>query len=366
MRRVARGPAWPLAVAAFALASCAAGPPSPPPAGSPPDSLAASGPSAGQREGAGSSLLPLAPTRVRRAFEEVRLTREKTHWRADCWSVFVGGPVPETVTFGLPEFEVGGDSLGGSTLSDLEFRLDGVVVAPSPAPAPEQDVGAPVGIRHFHSWRVAFATEEVRVARVRFRLVASRSESGEEFLFFYLNPGTPWAGPSGRVNLEVVLGDGGTRDLVADWVRPDGFFVTGAEAVWRLDAEEPVQDLVIARRAPSDWLAGVPDRREGLLSLSPEERSARLAAGTPREWSFWRAQLWARHGDPGVDPEWAARLAAEPWARALAAPEPVAQWPSAERLLLADLEDRLEAWQRRGVPDPEAARDLAAPGGSAR
>jgi hypothetical protein len=310
--------------------------------------------------------MALAPTRVRRALEEVRLTRQAAGWQVECTSVFVGGPVPETVRIGLPEFEVPGESPRGGTLSDLEFRLDGIAVAPTSALAPEEDVGAPGGIRHFHVWRIGFATEEVRVARVRYRVGASRTEEGEELLFFYLNPGTPWAGPSGRVNVYAWLGEGGTRDLIVEWVRPDDYFVTAEEAVWRLDAEEPAQDLVLAVRPPADWLAAVPRREEGLLSLPGERREARMAAGTPREWSFWRAHLWARHGHAASDEEWAARLADEPWYRARDTPEPVAAWSAAERLLLAELEDRLEAWERRALPDPEAARELAEPAGGGR
>ena len=62
-------------------------------------------------EGAGASLVPLSNTRVRRALQEVHLVRQGDSWRAECLDVFVGGPIPETVQIGLPEFEAAEDSL---------------------------------------------------------------------------------------------------------------------------------------------------------------------------------------------------------------------------------------------------------------
>lgn len=308
--------------------------------------------------------MPLSPTRVRRVFEEVRLVREPEAWRAEVLELFVGGPIPETVHIGLPEFESPDDSLGAPTLSDLQFTLDGFEIAPDSASAPPEDLGAPAGIRQFHAWRIPFRADQVRAVRLTFRVRPTRTEMGEEMLFFYLNPGTPWAGPSGRINMHADLGDAASQDLVADWLRPSEYFVTDRTVQWRMDHEEPDQDLVLVLRPPADWLAEVPDRQRGLLAVEPGPRAARVAAATPRELAFWRAHLWARHGASPGDSTWRAAFAAEPWYREQAVPTPVAEWSGEERALLAEIEDRLDLWSRRQLPDPRAAREQSrAPNG---
>ena len=328
--------------------------------------VAAPGPAGGQPEGrrlpgerllegAGASLVPLSPTRVRRVFEELRLVRESESWRAEVIEFFVGGPIPETVHIGLPEFE-SPDSLGAPTLSDVRFTVDGFEIAPDSAPAPPEDAGAPAGIRQFHSWRIPFRADEVRAVRLTFRVRPTRTEMGEEMLFFYLNPGTPWAGPSGRINILADLGAAESQDLVADWLRPGDYSVTRHAVQWRMDLEEPDQDLVLVLRAPEDWLAETPDRGQGLLALDPAERASRLGAATARELAFWRAHLWARHGAADRDSIWRAVFEAESWYRASADAAPVAEWSGEERALLAEIEDRLDLWSRRQLPSPEEAR----------
>ena len=314
-------------------------------------------------EGAGASLVPLSPTRVRRVFEEVHLVREAASWRAEVVEIFVGGPVPETVHLGLPEFEAPDDSLSTPTVSDLRFTLDGYEIAPDSASAPPEDVGAPAGIRKFHSWRIPFRADEVRAVRLTYRVRPTRTDTGEEMLFFYLNPGTPWAGPSGRINLRADLGAAESADLVAEWLRPTEYFVSEHTVHWRLDLEEPDQDLVLALRPAEDWLATTPNREDGLLSLEPEARSTRLAGATARELSFWRAHLWARRGAVPTDAAERRALTEEAWFRAASQPTPVEEWSGPERALLAEIEDRLDQWGRRRLPSPEEARSQTQPTG---
>jgi hypothetical protein len=312
-------------------------------------------------EGAGSSLVPLAPTRVRRRIEDLTLRRRPDSWTVEAVDVFEAGPVTETVTVGLPDFEGVSDEGGRrSTLSDVSLVVDGIEVEPVLAPPPvTADLGAPGGIGRIYSWELRFSPEQLKVVRLRYRVLASRTRQGDELLFFYLNTGTPWFGESGRINLRVELEDATTRELVPSWIRPAGFGVRPRSLVWRLHEEEPESDLVLAMRPFQDPLAGFEDRSLGLLAMGPEEIEGHLDRSTPREWDFWRAFLQARRGEPVAEDAIGELLGAEAWYRATLPGQRPRAMTAEEEALFEMLTQRLTEWEAMQLPSPQDLRSTA-------
>lgn len=261
--------------------------------------------------GAGTSLLPLSQTRVARVLEDVSLQRVGDLWTIDVSDLWFGGGAPEVVRVGLPDFESVPDS-GASrpTLEDVRLAVDGVELTPALEPGPAHpNLPGLGGIGRFYVWQVPFAAEEWKLARVTYRLHASRTQGGEELLFYYLNPGTPWRGASGRVNARFDLGEEQAEDLVPGWLRPASFVIQGSAVVWRLATEEPEEDLVLAVRSFRDPRTGFSGGASP-LTLSPLERDEWLGRGTPREWRFWKDFLRVRRGQAARDSSFAALLGA--------------------------------------------------------
>jgi hypothetical protein len=309
-------------------------------------------------EGAGSSLVPLAPTRVRRRIEDLTLRREGDRWRVEAVDVFESGASPEAVLVGLPDFEGVSDTGGRrSTLSDVTLTVDGVEIAPTLEPPPmAADLGSPGGIGRIYSWRLQFAPEERKVIRLRYRLVPSRTRQGDELLFFYLNTGTPWFGESGRINVRVELDQPTTGELVLGWLRPRNFGVRPNVAIWQLADEEPTSDLVLALRPFQNPLDGYQDRALGLLELAGEQWPAVLERSTPREWEFWRAYLHARRGEPPAEEDFRALFEAETWYAPKAEGELPREWSEAEESLFELLTEHMREWERVQLPSPDELR----------
>jgi len=260
--------------------------------------------------GAGTSLLPLSETRVARVLEDVLLVRHGDVWTIDVSDLWFGGGAPEAVRVGLPDFESVPDS-GASkpTLEAVRLVVDGAELGPALEPGPAHpNLPGLGGIGRFYVWQVPFAPEEWKLGRLTYRLHASRTQGGEELLFYYLNPGTPWRGASGRVNARFELGSEATEDLVPGWLRPSSFAIQGSAVVWKLATEEPEEDLVLALRAFRDPRSGFAPGSDGPLALSPLERDEWLGRGTPREWRFWKDALRVRRGEAARDSSFAALL----------------------------------------------------------
>ena len=308
--------------------------------------------------GAGSSLLPLSPTRIRRLAEDLLLRRHDGFWSVEVMDVFEAGPAPETVDIGLPDFEAAsGDGSARPTLLDVEITVDGVEIAPRFEPPPgEEDLGTPGGIKRFYSWRIEFQSEERKIVRLRYRLANSRAQQGDELLFYYLNTGTPWAGSSGRVNVRIELGDASPSDLVTAWLRPRNYRVGEDYVVWRLDADEPEEDLVIGLRPFRDPLDGYADRSGGLLSLPESEWRIRLANETPRGWRFWRAFLRARSGVAPADSTFREILEGETWYHPVAESSAPRDFTSEENKLFQQIGADLRDWESSALPSPEELR----------
>lgn len=303
--------------------------------------------------GAGTSLLPLSETRVARVLEDVSLVRQGDVWAIDVADMWFGGGAPEVVRVGLPDFESVPDS-GASrpTLEDVRLVVDGLELTPALEPGPAHpNLPGLGGIGRFYVWQVPFTAEEWKLGRLRYRLRASRTQGGEELLFYYLNPGTPWRGASGRVNARFDLGAEAIEDLVPGWLRPANFTVQGATVVWRVATEEPEEDLVLALRAFHDPRAAFPAGADGPLALTPLERDEWLGRGTPREWRFWKDALRLRRGEPARDATFASLLG-PPKARKPRKPT------KSERALDALLDRRLADWERHraSVEDTTRAR----------
>jgi hypothetical protein len=198
------------------------------------------------------------------------------------------------------------------------------------------------GIARFYAWAIPFGPEEWKLARLRYRVRASRTQGGEELLFYYLNPGTPWRGPSGRVNARFELGDETVDDLVPGWLRPARYGVDGNAVVWSLATEEPEEDLVLALRPFADPRPRFPDRAAGPLALSPLERDEWLGGSTPKEWRFWLDFVRVRCGEAPRDSS---------FTRLLGAPVRTKPRPPSrpERGLVAALERRLAEWESHRV-----------------
>ena len=301
--------------------------------------------------GAGASLLPLSPTRVARVIEDVSLVRRGGSWSIEVVDVMVGGGGPETVRVGLPDFESAPDS-GASrpTLEDVGFVVDGDSLAPAIEPGPARpDLPGLGGIGRFYTWAVPFGAEEWKLARLTYRVSASRTQGGEELLFYYLNPGTPWRGPSGRVNARFDLGDESVEDVVPGWLRPQHFGIDGNAVVWALASEEPEEDLVLALRAFRDPRAQFPDAARGPLGLTPLERDDWLGRSTPREWRFWLDFVRARRGEAIRDTSFTALLPGAPRSKPRAPTR-------AERDLAAALERRLSEWESHRLAAADTTR----------
>jgi KDO2-lipid IV(A) lauroyltransferase len=305
--------------------------------------------------GAGTSLLPLSETRVARVLEDVLLARRDDRWTIDVSDLWFGGGAPEVVRVGLPDFESVPDS-GASkpTLEDVRLVVDGVELTPSLEPGPAHpNLPGMGGIGRFYVWQVPFAAEEWKLGRVTYRLHASRTQGGEELLFYYLNPGTPWRGASGRVNARFDLGDESAEDLVPGWLRPASFVIQGSAVVWRLATEEPEEDLVLATRAFHDPRGAFPGA-DGSLTLSPLERDEWLGRGTPREWRFWKDFLRVRRGEAAKDASFAMLLGPPKSKKPRRATKP-------EAALDGLLDRRLAEWERHRAVLPDTARaDTAA------
>ena len=310
--------------------------------------------------GAGTSLMPLAPTGVARLAEDLLVRRVPGGWTVEAIDVFIAGGAPETVPVGLPDFQAADSTGGATTLSGVQLLVDGVELAAAIEPPPlEQDLSGLGGVGRFLVWRLPFRADERKVVRLRFRVGVSGTERGEQMLFYYLNTGTPWRGPSGRVSARVEIGPGATDDLVAAWLRPTRFGVTDSSLTWQLDGEEPEEDLVVALADPRDPAAGLADPARGPLALGPGEREEWLARTTPREWSFWQAWLRARRGEAPADSAWRARFAAEPWFRER--PAGRLRRATAPETALADALRRRQAeWAAHAIP---AAAQAPAAGG---
>jgi KDO2-lipid IV(A) lauroyltransferase len=306
--------------------------------------------------GAGTSLLPLAPTRVARLAEDLVVRRVPGGWAVDVIDVFIGGGAPEVVPAGLPDFEAAADTEAvRSTLSEVRLLADGVELPASIEPPPlEKDLPGLGGVGRFFVWQLRFAADERKVVRLSFRVGTSGTEGGEELLFYYLNTGTPWRGPSGRVNARVELGPRGSDDLVAGWLRPTRFGVTDSSVTWLLDGEEPEEDLVVASAAGRDPLGGFTDRERGPLALGTVEREEWLARTTPREWRFWQAWLRARLGEAPADSALRARLSAEPWFAGRPAGR-LRRPTKPEAALLQALTRRQAEWAGHAIPPDERA-----------
>ncbi len=304
--------------------------------------------------GAGSSLVPLAETRVARVIEDLLVRRDHEGWSVDEVDVFQAGAAPEVVPIGWPDFQAETDTgQAQPTLSEVRLLADGVEVAAVIEPPPAgNDLPGLGGIGRLFEWRVRFDSDDRRLLRLHYRVRSSRTERGEELLFYYLNTGTPWRGPSGRVNARFELGELSSEDLVAGWLRPDHFGVSASAVTWVLTGEEPEEDLVVALRPPEDSLFAFPAGGRGPLTLSPPEREEWVARGTPREWRFWRAYVRALLGETPGDSVLAARVRAASWFR----PRPanhLRKATRAEAALLASLDRRLSEWEGHRIPAAE-------------
>jgi hypothetical protein len=291
--------------------------------------------------GAGTSLLPLSETRVARVLEDVSLRRAGDVWTIDVADLWLGGGAPEVVRVGLPDFESVPDS-GASkpTLEDVRFAIDGVELVPSLEPGPAHpNLPGLGGIGRFYVWQVPFAAEEWKLGRLTYRLHASRTQGGEELLFYYLNPGTPWRGASGRVNARFDLGSELAEELVPGWLRPASFAIQDTAVLYRLATEEPEEDLVLALRAFHDPRSAFPAGGDGPLGLSPLERDEWLGRGTPMEWRFWKDYLRVRRGVAARDSAFAALLGPPKSQKARKATKP-------EAGLDALLDRHLAEWER--------------------
>jgi hypothetical protein len=292
-------------------------------------------------ETATCSLLPLGETHVARIVEDVRVVRADSAWIVETVVLFQGPGVAETVPVGLPVFGAGADSASLPDLVSVRLTLDGVLLVPSLEMPPAAELPGAGGLERLYTWRLPFAAEETKVVRLSYRLAAPPAGEEDDLLFYYLNTGTPWRGPSGRVNVRAELGARSADDLVAGWLRPVRFGVSDSTATWILSDEEPEVDIVLALRTFVDPRSSFTDREKGPLSLGGLEQEEWLDRLTPRQWRSVRAYVRARLGETPADPEEAARIQAEPWFRSRRSPRK----PNAkENALLAMVDRRLREW----------------------
>ncbi|MGH7725724.1 MAG: lysophospholipid acyltransferase family protein, partial [Candidatus Eiseniibacteriota bacterium] len=305
-------------------------------------------------DGAGSSVFPLGPSRVRRIFEGVRIRRTEAGWTIDAEEVFQAGIAPGTAAMGLPDYraslarEDSGAGRPRGTVKNLVVSVDGLPMGVNELPgsaAPGEDLG---GIERLYRFEVPFGAVEIRTVRLEYAVGDSRTDRGEPLLFFYLNPGSLWEGESAKVTVSVDLGTVPPDDLIIAWLRPRGSRVYGSQVIWRRGAGDEVQDIALAYRPFADPLAPYSDRKKGPLALSLEAREEWYERLTPNEMRFWAAWLVARRGGPVPTDGVAKTLAAEPWYE----PERKFREQSLskdERTLLARLRDSLAEWDRARV-----------------
>ncbi len=305
-------------------------------------------------DGAGSSVFPLAPSRVRRVFEGVRIRRAANGWTIDAEEVFQAGVAPVNAAMGLPDYRASlarDDSASAhprGTVRDLVVSVDGLPMAVTELPgsaAPGQDLG---GIERLYRFEVPFGAEEIRTVRLEYGVGDSRTDRGEPLLFFYLNPGSLWEGENAKVTVSVDLGAVSPEDLITAWLRPRGYRVYGTQVIWRRGAGDEVQDIALAYRPYSDPLAPFPDRKKGPLGLTLEAREEWYERLTPNEMRFWTAWLLVRRGGPVPVTGPGAALALEPWRRVERTfrEESLAR---DERALLTRLRASVAEWERARV-----------------
>jgi KDO2-lipid IV(A) lauroyltransferase len=265
-------------------------------------------------DGAGSSVFPLGPSRVRRVFEGVRVRRLAHGWHVDAEEVFQAGVAAVTAAMGLPDYRASlpGDSASApprGTVRNLRVTVDGLPMAVTEAPgwaAPGADLG---GLERVYRFDVPFASEEIRTVRLEYEIGESLTDRGEPLLFFYLNPGALWEGEA-KVTVSVDLGDVAPEDLIPGWLRPGGYRLYGRQVLWHRRAGDEVADIALAFRPAGDPFAAVSDTVRGPLALSEEAREEWLGRLTTREARFWLAWLERRHKNPAKAPDREQRLAA--------------------------------------------------------
>jgi KDO2-lipid IV(A) lauroyltransferase len=297
-----------LATAPHGARTAAAAPPFLPAA---PDTLRA-GDSA--FDGAGSSVFPLGPTRVRRLFEGVRIRRIERGWSVDAEEVFQAGVASVNAAMGLPDYRASlpGDSAASpprGTVRNLRVTVDGLPMAVSEAPgwsAPGADLG---GLERVFRFDVPFASEEIRLVRLEYEIGETLTDRGEPLLFFYLNPGALWEGDAAKVTVSVDLGAVDAEDLIPGWIRPGGYRLYGRQVLWHRRADDEVVDIALAFRPPSVPPV-VSDTLRGPFALSDDAREEWVGRLTPRESRSWLAWLERRHAKPNKAPERERRLAA--------------------------------------------------------
>jgi hypothetical protein len=322
----------PMARAATAAAAAAATAARPDSASAPPaarvDTLRA-GDSA--FDGAGSSVFPLGPTRVRRLFEGVRVKRIDRGWSVDAEEVFQAGVASVTAAMGLPDYRASlpGDSAATpprGTVRNLRVTVDGLPMAVNEAPgwsAPGADLG---GLERVYRFDVPFAPEELRTVRLEYEIGETTTDRGEPLLFFYLNPGALWEGDAAKVTVSVDLGAVDPEDLIPGWIRPNGYRIYGRQVLWHRRAGDEVVDIALAFRPPSaDPYAVVRDTVRGPFTLGDEAREEWVGRLTPRESRFWVA--WLERRNKGS----------------------LARAPEKERRLEARLKERIAAFERARI-----------------
>jgi KDO2-lipid IV(A) lauroyltransferase len=353
----------PASLAAFLLACALAAPPAfaaPAPAPSPVESTAAARPAPESVfDGAGSSLFPLEPARVRRLFEEIRVRRLADGWAVESIEWFAAGVAPATAIMGLPDYRASlargaPDSLARAghpgTLRELEVTVDGLPMAIEALPgsaAPGQDLG---GIERIFRFAVPFSAEETRAVRLAYRFGESRTQDDEPLLFFYRNPGSLWEGESPKSTISIDLGDASAEDIVVGWLRPLGYRLYGSRIVWHRPAGEELADIALGLRAAGDPLAAFPDRQKGPLALALDVREEWFERLTVRDLRYFIAWLLVRRGGavPADGP--GAALAGERWVRPPVRGFRESRLSADERRLLVRLRERLAAWELRRIP----------------
>jgi hypothetical protein len=282
-------------------------------------------------DGAGSSVFPLGPVRVRRMFEGVRIRRVEHGWKVDAEEVFQAGVTSVVAAMGLPDYRASlpGDSAGApprGTVKNLVVSVDGLPMAVTEAPgwaAPGADLG---GLERVYRFEVPFAAEELRTVRLEYEIGESKTDRGEPLLFFYLNPGALWEGDAAKVTVSVDLGDVDAEDLIPGWLRPNGYRLYGRQVLWHRRAGDEVADIALAFRPGGDAIAALRDTVKGPFALGDEAREEWFGRLTTREARAWLAWLARRHP---------VRKSA----------------PERERRLAARLEERIAAFERARIAD---------------